>query len=277
MSPARRTTESATGRLAGRTVVITGSSSGIGAHAARQLAAAGATVCLVARRADELDQVRAQIIAAGGRASTYPVDLTDAEACEAVVAQLLQEHPVIDVLVNNAARSIRRPITESTDRAHDYERTIAINYLAAVRLTLALVPRFVEQGHGHIVVSSTLSTQIPIPLFSAYLASKSALESFARSVAAELGGGVTSTIVHFPMVRTEMSGATSIYAAMPMMSPERAAGWIVRAVERRPARVSQLGGIAGEIAMAALPGVTTRLTRPFFRRMDASLARRSRS
>jgi len=147
-----------------------------------------------------------------------------------------------------------------------------------VRLTLALVPRFVEQGQGHVVVSSTLSTQVPIPLFSAYLASKSALESFARSLTAELGGqGVTSTIVHFPMVRTEMSSATSIYAAMPMMAPERAAGWIVKAVDRRPARVSRLGGIAGEIAMSAVPGVTTWLTRPFFRRMDEQLSRRTRS
>lgn len=261
---------------AGRTVVITGASGGIGAQAARQLAADGATVCLVARRADELEQVCAEVEADGGRAFSYPVDLADADACDAIAARLLAEHPVIDVLVNNAARSIRRPITEATDRAHDYERTIAINYLAAVRLTLALVPRFVEQGHGHVVVSSTLSTQIPIPLFSAYLASKSALESFAHSLAAELGDdGVTSTIVHFPMVRTEMSGATSIYTAMPMMSPERAASWIVRAVERRPARVSRLSGIAGEVAMAAAPGITTWLTRPFFRRMDASLARRT--
>lgn len=262
----------------GRTVVLTGASSGIGAHAARQLADRGATVCLIARREDELEQVRTEIEATGGTAHIYAFDLTDTAACDAVAAELLAEHPVIDAIVNNAARSIRRPIAQATDRAHDYERTIAINYLAAVRLTLALVPRFVEQGQGHVVVSSTLSTQVPIPLFSAYLASKSALESFARSLTAELGGqGVTSTIVHFPMVRTEMSSATSIYAAMPMMAPERAAGWIVKAVDRRPARVSRLGGIAGEIAMSAVPGVTTWLTRPFFRRMDEQLSRRTRS
>ncbi len=261
--------------VAGRTVVIPGSSSGIGAAAARRLGERGATVCLVARRADELEAVRADVVAAGGTAHAYPVDLTDPDACDAVAQQLLADHPVIDVLINNAARSIRRPITEAVGRAHDYERTVAINYLAAVRLTLALVPRFVEQGHGQVVVSSTLSTQIPIPLFSAYLASKSALESFARSLVAELGDrGITSTIVHFPMVRTEMSGATSIYAAMPMMSPDRAAGWLVRAVDRRPARVSRPGGVLGELAMAAVPGLAVRVTRPFFRRMDASLARK---
>ena len=261
--------------LTGRTVVITGSSSGIGAHAARQIAGRGATVCLVARRADELEQVRADIAAAGGTAHAYPTDLADPEACDVLARTLLDEHPVIDVLVNNAARSIRRPIVDSADRAHDHERTMAINYLAAVRLTLALVPRFVEQGHGHVVVSSTMSTQIPIPLFSAYLASKSALESFARSLSAELGGEISSTIVHFPMVRTEMSGATSIYAAMPMMSPATAAGWLVRAVEKRPARISRPGGVLGEVAMAALPALTVRLARPLFRRMDTSLARRA--
>lgn len=262
----------------GRTVVITGASSGIGAEAARRLARRGAIVCLLARRADELDAVCAEITASGGQAHAYPVDLIDAEATDKVIAQLLAEHPVIDVLVNNAARSIRRPIAESTDRAHDYERTIAINYLAAVRLTLGLLPRFLEQGHGHVVVSTSMSTQVPIPLFSAYLASKSALESFARSLSAELGGrGITTTTVHFPMVRTEMSQATSIYAAMPMMSAHRAAGWIVRAVDSRPTRVTSLTGAAGEIGMATLPGLLTSVTRPLFQRMDRTLARRTRS
>ena len=263
--------------LDGHTVVVTGASSGIGAHAARQMAKRGATVCLLARRADELEQVRDRITSAGGTAHIYPVDLVDAEATDAVVKQLLADHPRIDVLVNNAARSIRRPITESLDRVHDYERTININYLAAVRLTLGLMPRFLEQGHGHIVVSTSMSTQIPIPLFSAYLASKSALESFARSVSAELGDrGITTTIVHFPMVRTEMSTATEIYQAMPMMSPRKAAGWLVKAADSRPARVTSITGRVGELGMATAPGVITAVTRPLFRRMDASLARRTR-
>ncbi len=263
--------------LDGRTVVITGASSGIGAQAARQMAARGATVCLLARRADELQVVHDRITAAGGTAHVHPVDLTDAEAADAVIKQLLADHSRIDVLVNNAARSIRRPITESLDRAHDYERTININYLAAVRLTLGLLPRFLEQGHGHVVVSTSMSTQIPIPLFSAYLASKSALESFARSLSAELGDrGITTTIVHFPMVRTEMSEATDIYQAMPMMSSRRAAGWLVKAAESRPTRVTSLTGAVGELGMATVPGVLTRATRPLFRRMDRSLARRTR-
>ena len=265
-----------TGRLAGRTVVLTGSSSGIGAAAAGKLARLGATVCLLARREDELDAVRDAILGAGGAAHAYPVDLTDHAQTDAVVAQLLADHPRVDVLVNNAARSIRRPILDSVDRLHDYERTMAINYFAAVRLTLALAPRFVEQGHGHLVISSSMSTQVPIPLFSAYLASKSALESFTRSLVAELGGdGVSATTVYFPMVRTDMSGGTDIYRAMPMLSADRAANWLVKAVVDRPTRVTSLQGAAAEIGMAALPGVLTAGLRPVFRHMDRVLERRS--
>ncbi|MCL8251551.1 SDR family NAD(P)-dependent oxidoreductase [Aeromicrobium fastidiosum] len=263
-------------RLDGHTVVVTGASGGIGAAAARRLAGLGATVCLLARRDDELESVADAIRRAGGVAHTYVVDLSDPDDTDAVAARLLADHPRIDTLVNNAARSIRRPITASLERMHDYERTMAINYFGAVRLTLALVPRFLEQGRGHVVISSSMSTQLPIPLFSAYLASKSALESFTRSLVAELGSdGVSATTVYFPMVRTEMSGRTDIYQAMPMLSAERAAGWLVRAVVARPTRVTSLQGAAAEIGMATLPGTVTAGLRPVFRHMDRVLTRRS--
>lgn len=255
-------------KLSGKTVVITGASSGIGADAARKVARLGATVCLVARREEELRAVKADIERAGGLAHMYVVNLADAAESDAVAKQLLADHPRIDVLVNNAGRSIRRPIVEATTRLHDYERTMAINYFGAIRLTLALIPRFVDQGHGHVVAVSSMSTQIPIPLFSAYLASKSALESFVRSLDAELGGqGVTSTIVYFPMVRTPMSAATDAYDNMKMMSSDKAADWIVKAVVNKPKRVSSLPGALGELGMAAWPGLVTRLTRPLFRRL----------
>ncbi len=262
-------------KLSGQTVVITGASSGIGADAARKLARLGATVCLLARRDEELQLVKADIEGAGGVAHTYAVDLSDAEETEAVAKRLLDDHRRIDALVNNAARSIRRPIVDSTDRVHDYERTMAINYFGAVRLTLALVPRFLEQGHGHVVSVSSMSTQIPIPLFSAYLASKTALESFTTSLDAELGSrGVSTTIVYFPMVRTPMSTATDIYQKMPMMSSNKAANWLVKAVVDKPTRVTSIPGALGELGMATLPGVITGATRPLFRRMDKSLKRR---
>lgn len=261
---------------AGQVIVITGSSSGIGAAAAHRLAARGATVCLLARRADELAAVTEAIRDSGGDAHAYPVDLTDDDAARATVARILADHGRIDVLVNNAARSIRRPITESLDRLHDHERVMAINYFAAVRLISLVLPSMLEQGRGHVTISSTLSTQVPIPLFSAYLASKSALESYLRSLSAELGHrGITTTVVHFPMVRTEMSGGTEIYRAMKMMGPDEASRWIERAVVSRPSRVTSAFGVAGETSMALLPGVVTRATAPFFRRMDRNLARRA--
>ena len=262
--------------MQGKTVVITGASSGIGAAAAGKLARRGATVCLVARRADLLDEVCAEINEAGGTAFAYPADLTDLDARTAVIEQILAEHPNVDVLINNAARSIRRSITRSTDRLHDYERTMAINYTAAVHLTLGFLPRFQEQGHGHVVVSSTQSTQFPVPLFSAYVASRAALESFARSLNAELTHkNITSTIVNFPMVRTEMSEATEAYNAMRMMSPRRAADMLVKAAEQRPLRVSQPLGLVGELGMATVPQVVTAIIPRLLRERDRQLAERN--
>lgn len=263
--------------IAGKIILLTGSSGGIGEQAAHQLARAGATVLLVARREDELQRVQRDIAAAGGRVHIYPCDLTDAADLEATAARILAAHPRIDVLVNNAARSIRRPIVEALDRLHDYERTMQINFFAAVNLTMKLVPRFLEQGSGQVVNISTMSTQVPIPLFSAYLASKSALESFSRSLSAELGDrGLAVTVVYFPMVRTGMSGKTAIYKHMRMMDAEKAAGWIVKAVDERPARVSSPVGTLGSVLLTALPGPVLELTRPFFRRMDRKLAAKLR-
>ena len=261
-----------------KTIVITGSSSGIGAAAAAQLAARGATACLVARRADLLDEVVAGITADGGKAIAYPADLTDPAATDALVERILADHPTVDVVINNAARSIRRSITKSVDRLHDYERTMAINYTAAVQLCLGFLPRFHEQGHGHIVVSSTMSTQFPVPLFSAYVASKAALESFARSWNAELAHKhITSSIVNFPMVRTEMSEATDAYNAMRMMSPDKAAHMLVKAADQRPSRVSQPLGLIGEFGMATVPQVVTAIIPRLLRERDRQLAERNRS
>lgn len=254
------------------TVVITGSSSGVGEAAAKQLARAGARVCLVARREDELLRVKADIEQEGGLVWIYPCDLTQSADVAQCAARLLSEHERIDVLVNNAARSIRRPIVEALDRLHDYERTMQINFFGALGLTLQLLPRFLEQGEGHVVNVSTMSSQVPIPLFSAYLASKTALESFSRSLMAELGHkGITTTIVYFPMIRTPMSSKTSIYKHMRMMDVERAGSWLVDAVVNRPARVSSLLGSVAGIAVAAMPGPVSRLCQPFFRRMDKRL------
>ncbi len=247
--------------MSAKTIAITGASSGIGAAAAQALAEQGAHVIMIARREDELRQLADRIHAGGGQASYLAADLSSAEGAEACADALLEAYPPIDVLINNAGRSIRRPIVESLDRPHDFQRTIDLNYMAAVRLSLKLLPAMLERNRGQIINVSSQSTQMPIPRFAAYVASKSALEGFSHSLAAELAGsGIAVTIVKYPLVRTAMSGATPMYRKLPMLSPEEAAQWLVRAVEKRPARIGTRVGQAWEMSTATLPGLTTQLT-----------------
>ena len=202
------------------------------------------------------------------RARLDALGMTDEAELAACADAILAEHRRVDVLINNAARSIRRPIEQALV-------IVQINYLGAVGLTLKLLPRMLEQGHGQVVNISTLSTQVPIPLFSAYLASKSALESFSRSLQAELGHkGIDVTVVHFPMVRTPMSNKTSIYKHMRMMDTDAAADWLVKAVRERPARIARPLGNVSSVILAALPGPATRYTQPLFRLMDYRLKRK---
>lgn len=225
-------------RIQGKKIVITGASSGIGAEGARQLAALGAYVILVARRADELEKVRAQIGAAGGIAETHAVDLSNYDAIDQLAEKLLAKHGKIDVLINNAGRSIRRSVRHSLERFHDYERCMQLNYFALVRLSLKLLPPMLEAGDGHIVNVSTWATIVPSPRFAAYVASKQAVDGFTETLDTELTGtGVTTTLVHYPLVRTPMIAPTKLYSKLPAMSVEKAGRWLVRSVKRRPKRV----------------------------------------
>ncbi len=229
----------AQGRMTGRRIAVTGASSGIGRAAAIQLAKRGAEVLLIARRAEELEKLCAEILAQGGQAKAYPADLADFESLDAMAERLLAEHGKIDVLVNNAGRSIRRPLVKSFDRFHDFERTMQLNYFAAVRLSMMLLPAMLADGNGHIINVSTWGTLFPSPLFAAYGASKSALDSFTRSLGSELGDrGIAATSIHYPLVKTPMIIPTKHYRSMPGMSPEWAASWIVKAVDTRRARIA---------------------------------------
>jgi short-subunit dehydrogenase len=258
--------------VAGRTIVITGASSGIGEAAARQLAASGALLCLVARRADELQRVRDAIRSAGGQAECYPADLSDGAAVDAVCAAILAAHPRVDVLVNNAGRSIRRALADSVGRPHDFERTIQLNYLAAVRMTLNLLPRFLEQGSGHVINVSSVAALMSTPRFAAYLASKSALDAFSRSLAIELyDQGLRVTTLNYPLVRTPMIEPTAIYRYLPQMEVSEAADWIVQAVRTRPVRRTTTLALAFHLATAALPGPALRLLAGFYRRRNRKL------
>jgi NAD(P)-dependent dehydrogenase (short-subunit alcohol dehydrogenase family) len=252
------------GPLGGRTVLVTGASSGIGEATARAVAGRGATVLLVARRPDELERVRSAIEAAGGRAASYACDLTDGDAVDALVARLLAEHGAVDYLVNNAGRSIRRSLALSYDRFHDVERTMAINYFGPVRLTMGLLPAMRAQRFGHVVNIVTWGVQMKAPKFSAYIASKTALDTWSRIAGREAyADNVTFTNMRFSLVRTPMSAPTEAYAGRGA-TPELAAHRIVRALEDRPLTVNTWAGDVGELLNILAP----RLSDWLFHRFD---------
>jgi short-subunit dehydrogenase len=259
--------------LRGRTVLVTGASSGIGEVTAHAAAARGATVLLVARRADRLAQVLAAIEQAGGTAHAYPCDLTEGPAVDRLVATLTVRHGAIDYLVNNAGRSIRRSIALSYDRAHDVERTMAINYVAPVRLMLGLLPHMVDQRFGHVVNVLTWGVQVKAPKFSAYIASKTALDTWSRIAGRELyADGVTFSNLRLPLVRTDMIGPTDTYANAPALSAEQAAARVVRALEDRPLTDSTLPGNIAEILNLVAPRASDALQWAIAKRFPDSAA-----
>jgi NAD(P)-dependent dehydrogenase (short-subunit alcohol dehydrogenase family) len=222
----------------GKVVLITGSSSGIGRAAAVQLGRAGARVLLVARSADQLDEVRGEIEAVGGTAFAYPTDLNDFDELDALVAKVLDQHGHVDVLVNNAGRSIRRKVEHSADRFHDFERLMRLNYFAAIRLTMGFLPSMRERESGQIIMVSSWSVQVRPVRFSGYTASKAALEAWADCTQGEmLNDGVVFTTIQMPLVRTPMSAPTKAYKRMPALTPEQAGQTISDAIVCRPRRL----------------------------------------
>ncbi|QRP47165.1 SDR family oxidoreductase [Amycolatopsis sp. FDAARGOS 1241] len=273
LDPFRARKHGPRGELDGRRVIITGASSGIGRATALKVAAAGGVPLLVARRQHELEEVRDEIIAAGGTASVYPADLTDEDSVHKAVDAMLAEHGRIDMLVNNAGRSIRRSIKLSYERMHDYERAMAINYFGAVRLILAVLPHMSERKFGHIVNVSSIGVQGIAPRFSAYAASKAALDYFSRIAATEThGDGITFTTIHMPLVRTPMIRPTKIYDAFPTKSPEQAADMVMKALIERPKHIGTPAGQAIGLTYALAPGLTDAIAYQGFRIFPDSTA-----
>ncbi|SDC41847.1 SDR family NAD(P)-dependent oxidoreductase [Actinokineospora iranica] len=239
--------------VSGRVVLVTGASYGLGEATARRLAHAGATVLLVARTADALDALAADLCRAGGTAHPYPTDLTDPAQVEALTERVLREHGHVDVLVNNAGKSIRRSIAKSTGRFHDFERTIGVNYLGPVKLFLGLLPAMRARGRGHLVNISTIGVQVPpAPRWVAYQASKTAFDVFFRGVATEIArDGITATSVYMPLIRTRMSAPTRAFDDLPGMTADEAAGVVCRAITRRPAQISPWWADLAELGAAA--------------------------
>ncbi|UGS35170.1 SDR family oxidoreductase [Capillimicrobium parvum] len=238
----------------GRTVVITGASTGIGRSAALKIAAAGGIPLLLARSQDKLEDVREEIEAAGGTAYVYPTDLTDMDAIQATVDKMLAEHAAIDMLVNNAGRSIRRSVTLSLDRFHDYERTMQLNYFGAIKMVMCLLPHMRGRRFGHVVNVSSIGAQTNPPRFSAYVASKAALDAWTRVVSSEvIGDNVTFTTIHMPLVRTKMIAPTKMYDAFPTITPDEAGDLVCEAIRSKPKTINTRLGTFGEVAYALAP------------------------
>jgi short-subunit dehydrogenase len=242
------------GAVRGKIVLITGASSGIGKSTAVKVADAGATVLLVARSAGKLEETRDEIVAAGGSAHIHRCDLSDIEDIERMAEEVLAYHGHVDILVNNAGRSIRRSVALSYDRFHDYERTIQLNYLGALRLILALLPTMQARKSGHIINISSIGTQTNPPRFSAYVASKAALDAFSRVIASEvIADKIHITTINMPLVRTPMIAPTRMYDMFPAITPEEAAEMIAKAMVKRPKKVATKLGNFGELLYAVAP------------------------
>jgi thioester reductase-like protein len=273
MDPTLRKGRTLREALQGRTVIITGASSGIGRSTAMMVAAAGGIPLLVARNVEKLEEARAEIVAGGGEAYVYAADIADMESVDRLVERVLADHRNIDFLVNNAGRSIRRSIALSYDRFHDFERTIQLNYFGAIKLIIDLLPHMRERGSGHIVNISSIGVQTNPPRFSAYVASKAALDAFTRVVASEvIGDGVTFTTIHMPLVRTPMIAPTKMYDAFPAISPEEAAEMICDAMRTRPKHMGTRLGTLGEVAYALSPKTVDRILHLAYRVFPDSAA-----
>jgi len=261
--------------LQGKVVVITGASSGIGRAVALRVAAAGATTVLVSRGREKLDEVSAEIEAAGGRAAVYPTDLSDVEACRGMVQRVHADLGRIDVLVNNAGRSIRRAVLQSLDRFHDFERTMQLNYFGAIACILEVLPGMRERGRGQIINISSIGAQTYPPRFAAYVASKAALDAFSRCLAPEIAGdGIAITEIHMPLVRTPMIAPTSMYRSFPTISPDEAADMVVQSMITRPPEVSTRLGKAGQVTNAISPGLSQLLMSAAFAVLPDSAPRK---
>jgi NAD(P)-dependent dehydrogenase (short-subunit alcohol dehydrogenase family) len=245
---------SLTSSIQGKKILITGASSGIGLETALKVGEAGGEVLLVSRTREKLEEVAQRVEEAGGTAHVHPADLSDLEDIDRLAAEVLEVHGGIDVLVNNAGRSIRRSVARSYDRFHDFERTMQLNYFGALKLILAFLPGMRERKSGHIINVSSIGVQTNTPRFSAYVASKAALDAFSRCVAPEcVADNVKFTTVYMPLVRTPMIAPTDIYKAFPTLTPDEAAQMLTDAMIDKPKRMASRLGTFGEILYSISP------------------------
>lgn len=267
------------GQVGGKRVLITGGSSGIGRAAAIRMAEAGAHVIVVARGEDKLEAVKTEIARSGGKVSAHTCDLSDMADCDRLVDLVKKEYGGVDVLVNNAGRSIRRSINLSYDRFHDFERTMQLNYFGSLRLILGFLPGMTEQRSGQVINISSIGVLSNAPRFSAYVASKSALDAFSRCASAEYSdAGVHFTVINMPLVRTPMIAPTKLYDNVPTISPEEAADMIKQAIVFKPMRIATRLGIFAEVLSLLAPKIYRTVMNSAYRLFpDSSAARGAKS
>ena len=271
LDPALFLDRSLAGVLRGKVVMITGGADGIGRATALKAAAAGATVLVVDRDQARLDALRDELAPRSWKVEFHRADLTVPEQVEAVAASALAAHGAVDVLVNNAGHSIRRSIEHSYDRLHDFERVMRLNYFGALQLTLALLPAMQARRRGHVVNISSLGVLTNAPRFSAYVASKAAMDAFARCAAGEFADvGIDFSIVYMPLGRTAMTAPTEAYRSTPMLSPDEAAGLVARAMIERPAQVTTRLGVVAQRVQAGSPHLANALMNIGFRMFPES-------
>lgn len=263
------------GCVADKLVLVTGGSAGIGKAIALKLAQAGAKTLIVARDPEKLEATRAEFAALGLEIETHSADIADPAQCAEFIAKVMQAHGGLDILVNNAGRSIRRSVENSYDRPHDRERLMRLNYFAAVDLATAFLPGMSERRSGHIVNVSSIGVLTSAPRFSAYVASKAALEAWSDCAASEfLDRGVAFTSVNMPLVRTEMIAPTKLYQNVPTLDPDEAADLVVEALIHRPARVATRLGRFGQAVHAVAPNLGRIVMNTSFRMFPESAAAR---
>jgi NAD(P)-dependent dehydrogenase (short-subunit alcohol dehydrogenase family) len=261
------------GTVAGKVVLVTGGSSGIGLAAAHKFAEAGATTIICGRDQDKLDDACKEAKAKGYAFVAYPADIADMADCDRFVQQLVADHGGVDFLINNAGRSIRRAIESSYDRFHDFERTMQLNYFGCLRVTMGLLPGMVAKRRGHVVNISSIGVLTNAPRFSAYVASKAALDAWTRCASSEYADvGITFTTINMPLVRTPMIAPTKIYQNVPTLAPEEAAEMIAQACISKPVRIATRLGIFGELLHALVPRVAQITMNTTFRMFPDSSA-----
>lgn len=265
-------------KVAGKTVLITGASSGIGFTTAKKLGAAGARVLLVARGEEKLLVTQHVIEQLGGTAHIYPTDLNDMEAIDGLVEKVLADHGHVDILINNAGRSIRRSVWESLDRFHDFERTMQLNYFGCIRLIMGLLPSMGERKRGQIINISSIGCLTNVPRFSAYVASKSALDAFSRCISAEVKPrNIDITTIYMPLVRTPMIAPTKLYDYVPTLTPDQAANQLIDAILNKPKSIKSPLGTAAAVSYALWPKINDRILSTGFRLFPSSSAARGKS